>query len=185
MLPSGRRRRWHGARNGARTYGARDRFDPARLERMERRLQVLEDAEAIRNLKARYAALCDNRYDAEGIASLSTEDAVWESPRLGPVRRARGDPVFLPGSVGYLASGRCRARGRSGSLTARRCGTSSAVARMCSIRARAPSSPAKTHAIVPAGAICRGAPPVACGLDGERRGSAGAGAARDAGAGRI
>ena len=34
-----------------------NRFDPARLERMERRLQVLEDAEAIRNLKARYAAL--------------------------------------------------------------------------------------------------------------------------------
>ena len=29
-----------------------DRFDPARLERLERRLQALEDAEAIRNLKA-------------------------------------------------------------------------------------------------------------------------------------
>ena len=28
-----------------------NRFDPARLERIERRLQVLEDAEAIRNLK--------------------------------------------------------------------------------------------------------------------------------------
>jgi hypothetical protein len=32
--------------------------DLTRLERMERRLQALEDAEAIRNLKARYAALC-------------------------------------------------------------------------------------------------------------------------------
>src|ERR1700757_4221519 len=31
-----------------------------------RRLQVLEDAEAIRNLKARYTALCDNQSDAEG-----------------------------------------------------------------------------------------------------------------------
>jgi hypothetical protein len=40
-------------------------FDPARLERMERRLQLLENAEAIRNLKARYAALCDNQYDAD------------------------------------------------------------------------------------------------------------------------
>jgi SnoaL-like protein len=39
-----------------------DQYDPARLERLERRLQVLEDAEAIRNLKARYAALCDNQY---------------------------------------------------------------------------------------------------------------------------
>ena len=60
-----------------------NRFDLARLERIERRLQMLEDAEAIRSLKARYAALCDNQYDADGIASLFTEDAVWESPALG------------------------------------------------------------------------------------------------------
>ena len=44
--------------------------DLARLERMERRLQALEDAEAIRNLKARYAALCDDQYDADGIAAF-------------------------------------------------------------------------------------------------------------------
>src|SRR5260370_42487139 len=60
-----------------------NRFDPVRLERVERRLQVLEDAEAIRNLKARYAALCDDQYDADGIAALFTEDALWESPTLG------------------------------------------------------------------------------------------------------
>ena len=55
-----------------------NRFDLTRLEQIERRLQVLEDAQAIRNLKARYAALCENQYDADGIASLFTEDAVWE-----------------------------------------------------------------------------------------------------------
>src|SRR6202043_3707707 len=60
-----------------------NRFDPARLERIERRLRVLEDAEAIRNLKARYAALCDSQYDADGITMLFTEDALWESPGLG------------------------------------------------------------------------------------------------------
>jgi ketosteroid isomerase-like protein len=60
-----------------------NRFALTRLEQIECRLQVLEDAEAIRNLKARYAALCDNQYDADGIASLFTEDAVWESPALG------------------------------------------------------------------------------------------------------
>src|SRR5438477_7839467 len=60
-----------------------NRSDLARFERMERRLQALEDAEAIRNLKARYAALCDNQYDADGIGSLFAEDAVWESPALG------------------------------------------------------------------------------------------------------
>ena len=42
-----------------------NRFDLARLEQIDRRLQVLEDAEAIRNLKARYAALCENQYNAE------------------------------------------------------------------------------------------------------------------------
>src|SRR5260370_15800918 len=60
-----------------------NRSDLARLERMERRLQALEDAEAIRNLKSRYAALCDNQYAADGIAMLFTEDALWESPGLG------------------------------------------------------------------------------------------------------
>ena len=47
--------------------------DPARIERLERRLQVLENAEAIRNLKARYAALCDQQYDADRIAMLFTD----------------------------------------------------------------------------------------------------------------
>jgi uncharacterized protein (TIGR02246 family) len=58
-------------------------FDAARIERLERRLQALEDAEAIRNLKARYAALCDRQYDADGIAALFAEDATWDSPGLG------------------------------------------------------------------------------------------------------
>ena len=39
------------------------------VRRLERRLQALEDAAAIRNLKARYAALCDAQYDADGIAA--------------------------------------------------------------------------------------------------------------------
>jgi hypothetical protein len=81
-----------------------NRFDLARLEQIERRLQVLEDAEAIRNLKAHYAALCDNQYDADGISSLFTEDAGKIRPLYlmvggaadrklsasGPARRQRG-----------------------------------------------------------------------------------------------
>lgn len=54
-----------------------------RIAALELRLQRLEDAEAIRNLKAEYAALCDNQYDADGIAALFTPDAIWESPSLG------------------------------------------------------------------------------------------------------
>ena len=66
-----------------------NRFDLARLEQIERRLQVLEDAEAIRNLKARYAALCDNQYDADGIATLFTEERFGKVPRGTASRGAR------------------------------------------------------------------------------------------------
>ncbi len=60
-----------------------DKGESDRFECLERRLQALEDIEAIRNLKARYAALCDDHYDADGIAELFSEDAIWESPTLG------------------------------------------------------------------------------------------------------
>ncbi len=53
------------------------------LEQLQRRLQVLEDVEAIKKLKARYCAFCDDQYDADGIASLYTEDAVWDGGDFG------------------------------------------------------------------------------------------------------
>jgi len=80
-----------------------DRFDPARLERLERRLQALEDAEAIRNLKARYAALCDAQYDADGIAMLFTEDALWESPGLGRFEGREAIRSFFRGASGIFS----------------------------------------------------------------------------------
>ena len=46
---------------------------------MIKRLQTLEDIEAIRKLKFRYASLCDYGYQAEELATLFTEDAVWEA----------------------------------------------------------------------------------------------------------
>ena len=80
-----------------------NRSDLTRLEQTERRLQVLEDAEAIRNLKARYAALCDNQYDADGIASLFTEDAVWESPALGRFEGREAIRNFFRGASGIYS----------------------------------------------------------------------------------
>ena len=80
-----------------------DRFDLARLERLERRLQALEDAEAIRNLKARYAALCDAQYDADGIAMLFTEDALWESPGLGRFEGREAIRGFFRGASGIFS----------------------------------------------------------------------------------
>ena len=54
-----------------------------RLEELENRVRVLEDTDAIRNLKARYAAYCDDNYNPDKIAELFVEDAVWESGPLG------------------------------------------------------------------------------------------------------
>ncbi len=77
--------------------------DAARLDRLERRLQALEDAEAIRNLKARYAALCDDNYNADGIAALFTEDALWESPALGRYEGREAIRGFFKGAAGIFS----------------------------------------------------------------------------------
>jgi ketosteroid isomerase-like protein len=72
--------------------------DTDRLQRMEQRLQALEDAETIRNLKARYAALCDDQYNADGIAALFTEDAVWDSPGLARCQGREAIRAFFQGA---------------------------------------------------------------------------------------
>src|ERR1700738_4553480 len=99
-----------------------NRFDPARLEQIERRLQVLEDAEAIRNLKARYAALCDNQYDADGIASMFTEDAVWESPGLGRFEGREAIRDFSRGASGIFSF--------AIHYSVRRCGVPASITRL-------------------------------------------------------
>jgi ketosteroid isomerase-like protein len=53
---------------------------------LEERIQHLEDIEAIKKLKARYCALCDENYDADGLAILFTPDAVWDGGQLGVCR---------------------------------------------------------------------------------------------------
>ena len=80
-----------------------DAFDLTRLDRMERRLQALEDAEAIRNLKSRYASLCDDNYDADGIAALFAEDATWESPSLSRYEGRDAIRRLQPGSSHSLS----------------------------------------------------------------------------------
>ena len=74
-----------------------------RLDRMERRLQALEDAEAIRNLKAEYAAYCDDNYNADAIAAQFTEDAVWESPGLGRYEGREAIRQFFRGAAGIFS----------------------------------------------------------------------------------
>jgi len=48
-----------------------------------KRIQQLEDIEEIKRLKARYCAFCGDHYDADGLAALSSEDAVRDGGSLG------------------------------------------------------------------------------------------------------
>lgn len=50
---------------------------------LEERVRQLEDVEAIRRLRVRYGQLCDANYDADGIAELFSEDAVFDGDNLG------------------------------------------------------------------------------------------------------
>ena len=60
------------------------------LEELERRIQALEDLEAIKKLKARYAQICDNDYDPDDLAKLFTEDAEFVLTEKGVTERDKG-----------------------------------------------------------------------------------------------
>ena len=72
---------------------------------VERRVRVLEDLEAIRKLKARYCAACDDDHNPETLGTLFAEDATWEATDMG---RAVGRAAIqeMLGAVGR--SGRIR-----------------------------------------------------------------------------
>jgi ketosteroid isomerase-like protein len=68
------------------------------LENLEQRLRVLEDIESIKKLKARYCAHCDNNYDADGVASLFTEEAVWDGGSFGKHNGREAIRTFFRGA---------------------------------------------------------------------------------------
>ena len=53
------------------------------LAGLDRRLRVLEDIEAIKQLKFRYADACDRGYDFDTLADCFTEDAIWDGGLFG------------------------------------------------------------------------------------------------------
>ena len=53
------------------------------IEDLERRVARIEDAEAIKRVKAMYAKASDTGYDDVLFGSLFTEDATWESNAFG------------------------------------------------------------------------------------------------------
>ena len=50
---------------------------------LEKTVQRLADIEDIKQLKARYASACDDDYDADRLAALFAEDAVWDGSIMG------------------------------------------------------------------------------------------------------
>ena len=50
---------------------------------LDERLRRLEDIEALKQLKARYARYCDDSYDADRLGPLFTKDAIWDGGMLG------------------------------------------------------------------------------------------------------
>ena len=72
---------------------------------VEARLRTLEDIEAIRHLKARYCAACDDDHNPQRLAPLFAEDAVWRATGVG---RAEGRAAIAErlGRIG--TSGRIR-----------------------------------------------------------------------------
>ncbi len=73
---------------------------------LERRLQVLEDIESIRRLKARYCQACDDDHDPDAVAACFVRDGLWEWPELGI--RAKGLAAIRAYIGGVRDSGRMR-----------------------------------------------------------------------------
>ena len=50
---------------------------------LEKRITVLEDIEAIKKLKARYCAICDEDHNPAKITALFAPDGIWEGAGVG------------------------------------------------------------------------------------------------------
>jgi hypothetical protein len=53
------------------------------IEKIERRITILEDVEAIKKLKARYCAVCDDNHNSDEITKLFVADGIWEGAGFG------------------------------------------------------------------------------------------------------
>ena len=72
------------------------------VEELRAKVRHLEDIEALRNLKAEYAAACDDNYDADRLAALFVEDATWESQGMGRYEGREAIREFFRGISGHF-----------------------------------------------------------------------------------
>ena len=68
---------------------------PLDQQQITEKLLWLADIEEIKQLKARYAAACDDNYDADAIAVMFTEDAVWDGGMMGYAKTREGIRRFF------------------------------------------------------------------------------------------
>lgn len=73
---------------------------------LEQRIRRLEDLEAIRLLKTRYAAACDNGYEPDVLAAMFTEDAIWDGGFIGRSEGREAIREFFRGSSRRLSFAR-------------------------------------------------------------------------------
>lgn len=65
---------------------------------LEKTVQRLADIEDIKQLKARYAAACDDDYNPDALAPLFAEDAIWDGGALGYAEGRAGIREFFGAS---------------------------------------------------------------------------------------
>jgi ketosteroid isomerase-like protein len=69
---------------------------------LEQRIQRLEDIDALKQLKSRYALYCDDDYDAARLAPLFTSDAVWDGGVLGRFEGREAIRTFFSGAAAVM-----------------------------------------------------------------------------------
>ena len=64
---------------------------------LEQRVQVLEDIESIRKLKAAYCAACDDDHNGDAVAALFVADGTWGAVGREPERGVEEIAAFMFG----------------------------------------------------------------------------------------
>ncbi len=70
---------------------------------LEQDVRWLVDVEQIKQLKARYAAACDDDYAADVLAELFTEEAVWDGGFMGYAEGKEGIRTFFANASNLVA----------------------------------------------------------------------------------
>ena len=97
---------WHGIADRTHHY-LRGASQKARSQDLWRRF-IQPFYEEIKQLKARYARACDDNYDADTIAELFTDDAVWDGGMMGYAETRDGIRRFFENAssiVGFAVHG--------------------------------------------------------------------------------